>query len=178
VKKKSVFIFWLILVSIFCTACKADSGSASAQAFSSQFDNQSLERPQILPRTGATLSGASLNLMLARTNEERAQGLMYYDSLEANAGMLFVYSSPRIMSFWMCNTKIPLDLIFFSEQLTVTEYIESMQPGYGQNPALLPRYVSQMPAQYALELNSGAIKQLGITVGDRLEIPLTLLYSE
>lgn len=103
---------------------------------------------------------------------------MFYETLPENEGMLFVYSSPRIMSFWMYNTRIPLDLVFFSDQLTVTEWIESMQPGYGTVPTLLPRYVSQLEAQYALELNAGAIKKLGIKVGDSLEIPLTLLYSD
>ncbi|MFZ5951692.1 MAG: hypothetical protein ACOYXC_13360, partial [Candidatus Rifleibacteriota bacterium] len=60
----------------------------------------------------------------------------------------------------------------------VSEYIEAMQPGYGQLPSRLPRYLSQMPAQYALELKGGMIKKAGIKVGDRLDIPVTMLYSE
>ncbi|MEW6708922.1 MAG: hypothetical protein AB1403_03795 [Candidatus Riflebacteria bacterium] len=42
----------------------------------------------------------------------------------------------------------------------------------------MPRYISQMPAQYALELKGGMIKKAGIKVGDRLDIPVTMLYSE
>ncbi len=103
---------------------------------------------------------------------------MFYESLEPDQGMLFVYSTPRIMSFWMYNTKISLDLVFFSDQLRVTEYIESMEPGYGIPPEMLPRYVSQISAQYALELKAGSVKRLGIKSGDQLEIPLTMLYSD
>lgn len=116
--------------------------------------------------------------MLARSADEKAKGLMFFDSLSENEGMLFVYPAPRLMSFWMYNTKIELDLVFFSDQLLVTEFIEAMQPGYGLLPSQLPRYVSQQPAQYALELKSGMIKQLGLAVGDRLDIPITLLYSD
>lgn len=176
-KKRSIFVFWLMLVCVFCSSCQAESGSKSAIAASnSPYSNE--EKPQILPKVSSTLAGKPLDIMLARTNSERASGLMFYESMPENEGMLFVYSSPRIMSFWMFNTKIPLDIVFFSDQLAVTEWIESMEPGYGLKQSLLPRYVSQFPAQYALELNSGAIKKLGISVGDRLEIPLTLLYSD
>lgn len=103
---------------------------------------------------------------------------MYYDFLAENHGMLFVYQTPRTMSFWMKNTKIPLDLVFFSDTLEITEWIENMQPGYGKPENLLPRYTSQSPAQYALELPAGSIVRLGLKTGDRLDIPVTLLYSD
>jgi hypothetical protein len=116
--------------------------------------------------------------MLARTNSEKSKGLMYFDTLGEKEGMLFVYSSSQIMSFWMYNTKIPLDLIFFSENLEVTEWVKHMKPGFGIPPTQLPRYISSMPAQYALELNAGSIEKFGIKYGDKLEIPITMLYSE
>lgn len=133
---------------------------------------------QVLPETAATLAGTSLKIMLARSYEEKALGLMYYPSLDENRGMLFVYSEPRSMSFWMKNTMIPLDLVFFSPDLEVTEWIKSMQPGYGSPESTLPRYTSTGPAQYALELNAGMIDKLSLKVGDRLDIPITLLYSD
>ena len=173
--KRSVFVFFLLTISLFCSSCQADSGSPNPIQTQSSANS---EQPQTLPTVQTNLGKIPLKIMLARTNTQKAQGLMFYESLPDNEGMLFVYSSPRMMSFWMYNTKIPLDLIFLSDQLEVTEWIESMTPGYGIDPAAQPRYESQIPAQYALELNSGSVKKLGISPGDRLEIPLTLLYSD
>lgn len=134
--------------------------------------------PQKVTVTDATLAGIPFKIMLTRTSDEKAKGLMFFDKLADNEGMLFVYNSPRIMSFWMKNTRIPLDLVFFSENLEVTEWIEGMIPGYGKPDFMLPRYVSDFPAQYALELASGTVARLQLKKGDRLEIPLLLLYSD
>jgi uncharacterized membrane protein (UPF0127 family) len=172
--KKTVFLFYcLVLISICCSSCQADANS-SAPSTSGIHSGI----PQQLEKVDASLAGHSLRIMLARTMDEKSQGLMFYDSLPENEGMLFVYPSPRLMSFWMYNTKIELDLVFLSDQLTITEFVRSMQPGYGLPATQLPRYVSTIPAQYALELKAGQIDQLGLKIGDQLDIPITMLYSE
>jgi len=134
--------------------------------------------PQTLPTTEARLAGHNLTIALARTSAEKAKGLMFVESLQEDFGMLFVYQSPRVMGFWMKNTKIPLDLIFFSDNLEINGWIKGMQPGYGIPEQSLPQYVSDLPAQYALELKDGSIDRLKLKIGDRLEIALTLLYSD
>lgn len=136
------------------------------------------EQPQKLYSTKATLNGKQFELMLARTPIERERGLMFFKSIAPDFGMLFIYNESRKMSFWMRNTRIPLDLIFFSEDLKVTEYIKNMLPGYGQSIHALPHYNSKQPARYALELKAGSIESLNIKIGDKLEIPLILLYSD
>ncbi len=168
----------MLLLSLFCQACRADSGSSApaAQPWSPVTVKQGSF--QVLPETRASLAGHDLSIMLARTFDEKALGLMFYEKLEDNRGMLFVYSAPRLMSFWMKNTMIPLDLIFFSEDLEITEWIEGMEPGFGKPEAGLPHYKATGPAQYALELNAGMVKKLGLKKGDKLEIPITLLYSD
>lgn len=139
---------------------------------------QDLYQPQKLPLVKAKLAGKELNLMLARTAFEKAKGLMFYKDLPSDWGMLFIYDYPHVMSFWMKNTIIPLDLIFFSNDLRVTELIKNMAPGKGKRDANLPHYSSKEPAVYALELNAGSIEKFGIKVGDKLEIPFMLLYSD
>lgn len=175
-RRKIYLICWLLFAGLACISCQADNNTENAGVVNQLYSGA--EVPQKLPTAAATLGGVDFQVMLARSDQEKAKGLMYFDSLADNEAMLFVYPSPRQMSFWMLNTKIPLDLIFLSDQLVVTEFIESMQPGYGKSLSQLPRYVSQMPAQYALEVKAGTVKKLGISPGDSLVIPVTLLYSE
>lgn len=176
-KYKTTTIICCIATILLCISCKADSTTYN-QAIATDNQAELKTQGQQLPYYEAELAGHKLELMLARTYSQRSTGLMFYENLPEKNGMLFVYSSPRIMSFWMYNTKISLDLIFFSGDLLVTEWVKSMEPGYGKSPSELPRYVSEKPAQYALELKAGSIEELGISIGDRLDIPITLLYSD
>ena len=178
-KRSPATIICLLLLNFLCLACQADSGPDPVQPAPVAVPVEVRQGDfQILPETVASLAGTRLNIMLARTFAEKAQGLMYYESLAENRGMLFVYQQPRNMSFWMKNTMIPLDLIFISENLEIIEWIENMEPGFGQPETALPKYKSTQPAQYALELNAGQVKKLGLKIGDRLDIPITLLYSD
>lgn len=47
---------------------------------------------------------------LVQTPKEQEQGLMFREHLPENHGMLFVYPYPQVLSFWMRNTFIPLDI--------------------------------------------------------------------
>lgn len=167
--KKLTFVLETVLLFLFCFT----TNSSVAQQYP-QFSPE----PQKLSFVNASLGNNPLKLMIARTNYERAKGLMFYEEIASSTGMLFVFKEPHKMSFWMRNTRIPLDLIFFSEDLAVTEWIKNMVPGYGKPIYRLNHYTSKEKAKYALELKAGSIEELNIKIGDRLEIPLILLYCE
>lgn len=173
-KKQFLQLLFITFVILSILGC-GHSSPASAQ-YRNQDPN--LYEPQVLPKTEATFNGHKLWLMLAKSDFEKAKGLMFYRELASDTGMLFVYDYSHRMSFWMMNTRIPLDLIFFSEDLRVTEYIKNMTPGYGKKADTLPHYNSKKPARYALELNAGLIEKLNIKIGDKLEIPQIFLYSD
>ena len=44
----------------------------------------------------------------------RQMGLMFRESMAGDHGMLFVATEPHQHSFWMKNTKIPLDIGYFA----------------------------------------------------------------
>jgi uncharacterized membrane protein (UPF0127 family) len=90
---------------------------------------------------------------------------MFRRSLGESEGMLFMYDSPRMMSFWMKNTRIPLSIAFLDREGIIVN-IEQMRP-YDDSV----RYRSAAPAQYALEMNRGWFERNGVGVGDRVEIP-------
>ena len=105
-----------------------------------------------------------LKLLDILTNDwDQARGLMFRDQIPSDCGMLFVYSQPRNLEFWMMNTSIPLDIIYIGPDLRVNE-VAMLEPFN------LERVVSRYPSVMALEVNRGTADELGISVGDRMTL--------
>jgi uncharacterized membrane protein (UPF0127 family) len=96
-----------------------------------------------------TLCGTLLQVEVALTPAEKQQGLMFRKELPENQGMLFVFSQPQRVSFWMANTAIPLDVGFFTADGNLQE-VYSLKP-YDLNPVSS----KHNNIQYALEVNRG-----------------------
>ncbi len=114
-----------------------------------------------------TINSAVFEVELAVTPDERKTGLMQRNNLAANQGMLFIYPEPRIISFWMKQTLIPLDILYFDSNGQLLEVYESVFP------CSIPpckRYTNRNPAQFVLEVKAGTIQQLNIMIGDSFEI--------
>jgi uncharacterized membrane protein (UPF0127 family) len=114
-----------------------------------------------------------LRVEVARTGEERATGLSNRTSLADDAGMLFVYETPRRPSFWMRQTLIPLDIVWIDAGKRVTQIHADVQPEPGVADGSLRRYVPDSDVLYALELNAGTAARLGIESGDTLQFDVT-----
>ena len=101
--------------------------------------------------------------------EERSQGRMFRESLAPDHGMLFLFpvDSPEVLSFWMKNTLIPLDIIFFDAQGKVLSWT-TMEPCEA-DPC--QRYASGVPATYALEVNAGFVGEYGINEDWNIALP-------
>jgi uncharacterized membrane protein (UPF0127 family) len=100
----------------------------------------------------------TVGVELARTPEEREQGLMYRESLPDGRGMLFLFPDAQYRSFWMHNTYIPLDIAYMDENLRIVD-IQAMDP---QTDA---GHQSAQPAMFALEVPQGWFESKGIPVG-------------
>ena len=109
----------------------------------------------------------SVTVEIADDPQERSQGLMYRKSLLPDHGMLFRFTTAEPLAFWMKNTVIPLDIIFFNPQGNVIGS-DSMVP-CTEDPCL--RYTSSGPATLALEVNKGFIEEHGIGPGWRIALP-------
>ena len=101
---------------------------------------------------------------VANTRDRIARGLMYRRSLPRDEGMLFVYSIEQILSFWMRDTPIPLDVAFIDSDGRIAQ-ITAMKP--------LTRRgcLSETRAMFGLEMNRGWFEANGVTVGDFVDIP-------
>jgi uncharacterized membrane protein (UPF0127 family) len=94
---------------------------------------------------------------------EQAKGLMFRTALADNAGMVFPFPEPRMASFWMKNTVIPLDIIFVRTNGTIESIAENTIP-YSTIPV-----ASGEPVGAVLELRGGLSAELGISAGDKVK---------
>jgi uncharacterized protein len=114
----------------------------------------------IIAPDGSVLANVAVEI--AATEQERETGLMYRSHLGANDGMIFLFTHPQPLQFWMKNTEIPLDMIFADRNRVVVGTVERAEP-----------YSEQLlsvdgESQYVLEVNGGFCAQNGVKAGDRL----------
>ncbi len=103
----------------------------------------------------------SFNVEIARTDEERARGLMFRKSLPEDRGMLFIFENERDHHFWMKNTYIPLDMIFINSNLEVVGIFENA------TPMSLDSISIGKSSRYVLEINGGLSGKFGINTSTR-----------
>jgi uncharacterized membrane protein (UPF0127 family) len=100
---------------------------------------------------------------LAQTPQEQARGLMFRTEMGPDEGMIFPYDPPRVLSFWMKNTVLSLDLVFIGPDHRVINIAANAVPYSEQS------IVSDAPAIATLELNAGRAKALNIVPGATVE---------
>jgi uncharacterized membrane protein (UPF0127 family) len=110
-----------------------------------------------------------VSVEIARTEAERAKGLMHRRSLAPDAGMLFVFDETAHHPFWMMNTHLALDLLFIDEDGRIAGIAARARPG-----DLSP--ISAAPSRYVLEVNGGWAESHGVAVGDRVRFENVRLY--
>lgn|GEM_PF-394423 len=109
---------------------------------------------------GVVLRGRRLVVETVQSPDKIERGLMFRDSIPQDHGMLFVFSNPHVLSFWMKNTKIPLSVAFLDENRKILN-IRDMEPLDEKT-----RHRSKGPGLYALEVNRGWFDRNGIKEGD------------
>lgn len=115
------------------------------------------------------LGGKTFSVEIADTREKQALGLMFRDSMAADAGMIFLFPNEAPRSFWMKNCRIALDIMYFDKDLKMVSISANTPPC---RIARCPSYPSSGPAMYVLELNAGVASELGVGPGDRLTLDL------
>ncbi len=131
----------------------------------SEFPLELAKVGQMLPVSAQVQVGNQLiQLEVASTVEQQSMGLMYRPALDANHGMLFPFSPPRPVSFWMKNVLIDLDMVFLRNGQVVS--VSSNVPPCQADPC--PVYGPKDPIDQVIELRGGRAMELGIKPGDRL----------
>lgn len=117
--------------------------------------------------TTVILHGRHVAVELATNEPDRERGLMMRTQLAADRGMLFVFPDTEQRWFWMKNTLIPLDILYFGADRKLVSMQLDVPPCNADPCATYP---SDRPAHYVLELSAGAARHIGAHIGDVLKI--------
>ena len=114
--------------------------------------------------------GFVVKVEIAANDELRARGLMFRDRLDADRGMLFLFPGESVLSFWMKNYRIPLDMIFMDSSRRIVGISENVPP-CKFDPC--PSYGPGVASRYVLEVGGGVARQHGLKTGDVLTFEKT-----
>ena len=134
----------LLLTLVLCSACGA-------------------QEPYVV------LKGERFTVELAQDSGEQSLGLMFREQLPDDRGMLFLFPQEGYRSFWMRNTRIPLDIFYFDAEFRLVSVARNARPCRTRQ---CPGYPSEGPATYVLELNAGKADELGVSKDDLLVLHL------
>lgn len=113
------------------------------------------------------LKGHRYVVEIADDNAERARGLMFRDDMAADHGMIFIHDAEEPQAYWMKNTKIPLDILYFDHSRKLVSAQQRVPPcSLGDG---CPPFASEGPALYVLELNAGQAEAMGLKPGDEIK---------
>jgi hypothetical protein len=117
---------------------------------------------EIVTRSGVR----PFSVELAVTDEERSKGLMFRKEIPEGYGMLFDFKQDQMVTMWMKNTYVSLDMIFIKHDGRIARIAE--------NTTVLSEDIipSGQPVRAVLEVAAGTAKKYGIAPGDKVGYPI------
>jgi len=105
---------------------------------------------------------SAIEIEIADDNDQRTTGLMFRNKMAEDQGMLFIFPSETLQSFWMKNTILSLDILFVNSKMEIVKIHKNTTPYSEQS------YPSLKPAQYVVEVIAGYCERHGIEGGDKI----------
>ena len=147
------------------------TSSSGAGAMTSTASSSSVSIPAPVPGVDQlSIDGAMFNVEVATTSVEQSRGLSYRTSLGKNDGMLFLFGSSSVQTFWMKDMNFPLDMIWISGNTVAGFAANVPAPLPGVALWSLPLYTSPDNVDKVLEVNAGVVAKYNIKVGDAVNI--------
>ena len=102
-----------------------------------------------------------LTAEMARTMQERQRGFMERKKIPDGTGMLFLFESDQILSFYMKNTPTPLSIAYITSDGRIKDIFD-------MTPYSLANVSSTVSVRYALEVPQGWFSKSNIRSGDTI----------
>lgn len=148
--KKIYKLFFLLLIFLFLNGCNPKENTY-----------KNINENTYFP---IKIGNKNIQLQIALTKKEHSKGLMYKTSIKENQGMIFLFKNDAKRSFWMKNTKIPLDIGFFNSKGELLE-IHKLYP-YNETPVTSNSNQIKM----AIEMNQGWFKRNEIDYSKKINL--------
>lgn len=158
---KKILISAAIVGSILTFYNCKDAGNSESQSLTQEITFTKEGELQLLKAENDSII-ASLDIEIADDEYQTETGLMYRHSMAENQGMLFVFKVMQTRSFYMKNTKIPLDIIYLDSEKKIVSIQKNAKP-FDQTS--LP---SEGASQYVLEVNAGLSDKWKLEKGDKI----------
>ena len=142
--------------------------TTSAHATDEVIQTPDYEIAQIQLTPADSSTPIAFSVKLAVTPLQHAYGLMFSPPLPTKSGMLFVFEDTAPRTFWMKNTPIALDMLFFDDNGRLVTLISNARPN---NLTLLH---SRLAAKYVLEIGGREASRLNIKIGSHLHLPIVI----
>jgi uncharacterized protein len=156
--RKNKLIVGLIAAVMFGVTAMSLTTNLSRERKKEAAVQQTLEKLDIRGPGGTH----SFQVEVMRNDEQRAKGLMFRQYLPEDRGMLFDFDREQLVTMWMRNTFIPLDMVFIKADGTVHHIHERARP---QDETTIS---SQGNVRFVLEINGGQASKLGLKAGDKV----------
>ena len=151
-------------LAILLAACSPQAHAEKAAAANEQIALHPVSGLPVIPLTISQNGKVHhFKVEVASTPAQQERGLMFRTEMGKDEGMIFPEDPPRMASFWMKNTVIPLDIIFIGTDHRI------MNVSANATPYSLQSRPSDDIASGVLELNGGRLAELGFTPGAKVE---------
>lgn len=163
IDKKRFTFFIISCVVVFLIALQATGNLNASEiiGFNRNLKNYNAKL-QIFDRNSNRV--AFFKVAVAKSDEQKMYGLMNLKQLPKEYGMLFPFKETQVITMWMKNTEIPLDMIFIDDDNEIATIKNNAQPNS------LEIISSEKEVKYVLEINGGLAKELGIKVRQKVQI--------
>lgn len=153
----------LIFVLLVASSCENGKSSKTKPVQRAVIEFKKEAELSLFDKEGEVIK--TIDIEIAETPYEQETGLMYREEMENHQGMLFTYEDERPRpSFYMKNTKIALDLIYFDKDFKVVDFNLNTLP---MDESLLS---SKVPSQYVLEVVAGFVEEFNIQLGTHAQL--------
>ncbi|AFL80089.1 hypothetical protein Aeqsu_0579 [Aequorivita sublithincola DSM 14238] len=159
---KKIFISAAIAASLFSLYNCKDTPKAESKSLTKEITFTKEGELSLLKAENDSII-ATLDIEIADDEYSTQTGLMYRHSMDGNQGMLFIFDDSLPRSFYMKNTEIPLDIIYFNAK---KEIVSIQKNAKSFDETSLP---SEAASQYVLEVNAGLSDRWKLGKGDRIK---------
>jgi len=114
-------------------------------------------------------NGSTVRLESAESDFQQSLGMMQREALPRKRGMMFPQSKAQKKSVYMFNCLAPLDLLFLNDG-EIVDLSAKTPICTSSDPDECPLYESSRPFDNWIELRSGSIDRLGLSIGSQVDL--------